>query len=68
MKFPGSHILSMAQFERADIEQVFAVADRMEPYAHRRRITNVLDGAILGSMVTEGQANRLGKALAPILG
>ena len=53
MKFPGSHILSMAQFERSHIEQVFAVADQMEPYAHRRRITKVLDGAILGSMFFE---------------
>ena len=53
MKFPGSHVLSIGQFERGDIEKVFAVADRMEPYAHRRRITRVLEGAILGSMFFE---------------
>lgn len=53
MKFPGCHILSIEQFERGDIEKLFAVADRMEPYAHRRRITKVLDGAILGSMFFE---------------
>lgn len=53
MKFPGSHVLSISQFERADIEKLFAVADRMAPYAHRRRITKVLDGAILGSMFFE---------------
>ncbi|MFT3929800.1 MAG: aspartate carbamoyltransferase [Spongiibacteraceae bacterium] len=53
MKFPGSHVLSISQFERSDIEKIFAVADRMEPYAHRRRITKVLDGAILGSMFFE---------------
>ncbi len=53
MKFPGSHVLSIGQFERGDIERIFAVADRMEPYAHRRRITRVLDGAILGSMFFE---------------
>lgn len=53
MKFPGSHVLSISQFERVDIEKIFAVADRMEPYAHRRRITKVLDGAILGSMFFE---------------
>ncbi|HET8711654.1 MAG TPA: aspartate carbamoyltransferase, partial [Spongiibacteraceae bacterium] len=34
-------------------EKLFAVADRMEPYAHRRRMTKVLDGAILGSMFFE---------------
>ena len=53
MKFPGTHILSIGQFERADIDTIFAVADRMAPYAHRRRITRVLDGAILGSMFFE---------------
>lgn len=53
MKFPGSHILSIAQFERADIETIFRVADRMGPYAHRRRVTKVLDGAILGNMFFE---------------
>ena len=30
MQFAGSHILSVDQFERADIERVFEVADRME--------------------------------------
>jgi len=53
MQFAGSHILSVDQFERADIERVFEVADRMEPYAHRRRITRVLAGAILGNMFFE---------------
>lgn len=53
MQFAGSHILSIAQFERPDVEQLFAVADRMQPYAHRRRATRVLDGAILGAMFFE---------------
>lgn len=53
MQFAGSHVLSVGQFERGDIEQLFAVADRMEPYARRQRITRVLDGAILGSMFFE---------------
>ncbi|MFT7286838.1 MAG: aspartate carbamoyltransferase catalytic subunit [Halieaceae bacterium] len=53
MKFAGSHILSVTQFERPDVESIFAVADRMEPYARRRRVTKVLDGAILGSMFFE---------------
>ena len=50
MQFAGSHILSISQFERADVEQLFTVADAMRPYAHRERRTRVLDGAILGSM------------------
>lgn len=53
MQFSGSHILSVQQFERADVERIFSVADDMMPYAQRRRITKVLDGAILGSMFFE---------------
>ena len=53
MEFVGSHILSVDQFDRADIEQIFAVADDMEPYAHRTRITRVLQGAILSNMFFE---------------
>ncbi len=53
MHFAGSHILSVQQFEKEDVERIFTVADRMAPYAHRRRVTNVLDGAILGSMFFE---------------
>ncbi len=53
MRFAGSHILSIDQFERADVERIFAVADGMQPYAKRRRVTRVLDGAILGSMFFE---------------
>lgn len=53
MNFRGSHVLSISQFDRDAIERVFAVADRMEPYAQRRRITRVLDGAILGNMFFE---------------
>jgi aspartate carbamoyltransferase catalytic subunit len=53
VQFAGAHILSIEQFERGDIERVFAVADRMEPYAQRNKLTKVLDGAILGSMFFE---------------
>jgi len=51
--FTGSHVLSIGQFERADIERIFEVADNMVPYAQRKRVTKVLDGAILGSMFFE---------------
>ena len=53
MEFTGSHILSIGQFERLDIERVFQVADTMEPFAQRRRVTRVLEGAILGNMFFE---------------
>lgn len=53
MHFPGAHILSVKQFERSDVERIFDVADTMRPYAHRERVTKVLDGAILGNMFFE---------------
>ncbi|HEY7776367.1 MAG TPA: aspartate carbamoyltransferase [Kineobactrum sp.] len=53
MQFAGSHILSIAPFERPDVEYLFTIADRMEPYAQRHRVTRVLDGAILGAMFFE---------------
>jgi aspartate carbamoyltransferase catalytic subunit len=53
MHFPGAHILSVNQFDRADVERIFEVADSMVPYAHRERMTKVLDGAILGNMFFE---------------
>ncbi|MFP6836264.1 MAG: aspartate carbamoyltransferase [Pseudomonadales bacterium] len=53
MDFVGSHILSVDQFDREDIEHVFRVADDMQPYAKRTRITRVLQGAILSNMFFE---------------
>ena len=53
MNFVGSHILSVDQFVRADIERVFTVADMMRPYALRQKVTRVLEGAILGNMFFE---------------
>tara|TARA_R110000787_G_scaffold98736_2_gene203031 strand:- start:20406 stop:21437 length:1032 start_codon:yes stop_codon:yes gene_type:complete len=53
VNFPGSHILSIQQFEREDITRVFRTADRMEPYAQRAKLTRVLEGAILGNMFFE---------------
>jgi aspartate carbamoyltransferase catalytic subunit len=53
MDFRGAHIISVKQFERADVDKLFSVADKMEPYAHRKKITKILDGAILGNMFFE---------------
>jgi aspartate carbamoyltransferase catalytic subunit len=53
LNFTGAHILSINQFQRRDVERLFAVADRMEPYALRKRVTRVLEGAILGNMFFE---------------
>lgn len=53
MNFKGSHILSVNQFDRDAIQQVFAVADNMRCYAHREKRTNVLQGAIMGNLFFE---------------
>ncbi len=53
MNFTGSHILSVNQFDREAIEQVFNVAHLMQPYAKRQKRTTVLDGAILGNLFFE---------------
>lgn len=53
MNLIGSHILSVSEFERSDIESIFTVADQMQPYADRQRVTRVLEGAILGNMFFE---------------
>ncbi|GGO69132.1 aspartate carbamoyltransferase [Bowmanella pacifica] len=52
-QFKGQHILSVDQFNRDNIQQVFQVADKMRPYAHRQKRTKVLDGAILGNLFFE---------------
>ena len=53
MDFSGSHILSIDKFDRSDIEKLFSVADKLEPYASKEKITRVLEGAILGNMFFE---------------
>lgn len=53
MNFTGAHILSINQFDRGDIQRIFEVADTMEPYALRHKVTRVLEGAILGNMFFE---------------
>ena len=37
MDFRGSHILSIDQFDRSDIEKLFSVADKLEPYASKEK-------------------------------
>lgn len=52
-QFLGQHILSVNQFDRESIRTIFNTADKMEPYAQRRKRTSVLDGAILGNLFFE---------------
>ena len=53
MSFVGQHVLSVGQFDRVQVERIFDVADHMRPYAMRKRITRVLEGAILSNMFFE---------------
>lgn len=53
MQFTGANILSVNQFDADSITQVFTIADKMQPYAHRKKRTRVLDGAILGNLFFE---------------
>ncbi len=53
MNFKSADILSVDQFERADIARIFAVAAEMEVYARRQKITRVLEGAVLGNLFFE---------------
>lgn len=53
MSFKGEHILSVQQFDRETIEQIFQIARNMQPYASRKKRTKVLEGAILGNLFFE---------------
>ncbi|MDR1265844.1 MAG: aspartate carbamoyltransferase [Propionibacteriaceae bacterium] len=49
----GRHLLSVAQFSRSSLAQLFGLADAVEPFTRRRGICTVLDGAMLGSLFFE---------------
>ncbi|MGM0535245.1 MAG: aspartate carbamoyltransferase [Pseudomonadota bacterium] len=47
------HLLSIDSLSRDDIDHLMRVAARMEPIAQRRKITRVLEGAVLGNLFFE---------------
>lgn len=53
MKFQGSHILSVSQFDREAIAKILQVSAQMTPYASRQKRCHVLDGAILSNLFFE---------------
>ena len=59
MDFSGNHILSIDQFDRSDIDKLFSVADKLEPYASKQKITRVLEGAILVNIFLEHSTRTL---------
>lgn len=51
---PGTvHLLSVSQFSREAVEALFSLADVMQPIARRRKVTRVLEGAVLGNLFFE---------------
>jgi len=53
MKFQGSHILSVSQFDRESIGKILDVSAKMAPYAARQKRCYVLEGAILNNLFFE---------------
>ena len=53
MRFSGSHILSVSQFDRESISQILDISKKMMPYALRQKRCHVLDGAILNNLFFE---------------
>ena len=46
-------LLSVDQFTRESVEELFRVADLMQPIARRRKVSRVLEGAVLGNLFFE---------------
>lgn len=53
MLFKGSHVLSIDQFTLGDLQILLSTAEFMEPFARRKKMTRVLDGAVLGNLFFE---------------
>src|SRR4029077_10323166 len=53
MDFKGASILSTSQFSLEDVAKLFQVAEKMEPYAQRKKVTRVLEGAVLANLFFE---------------
>ncbi|EPC00663.1 aspartate carbamoyltransferase [Litchfieldella anticariensis FP35 = DSM 16096] len=47
------HLLSVDSLSRDQVDHLLRVASRMEPIAQRRKITRVLEGAVLGNLFFE---------------
>ncbi|WP_410499241.1 aspartate carbamoyltransferase [Chitinibacter sp. S2-10] len=49
----GKHLLSVTQFDLESVEALMRLAAQMEPIAQRRKVTRVLEGAVLGNLFFE---------------
>ena len=48
-----NHLLSVDQFTRDSVEELFVLADVMQPIARRQKVTRVLEGAVLANLFFE---------------
>lgn len=53
MKFKGQHLLSVNDVNQPLIDELFALAEQMRPYATKQKVNRVLEGAILGNLFFE---------------
>lgn len=53
MNFRSQHLISVKELSLDAVDELFAVAEQMRPYAQRKKITRVLEGAVLGNMFFE---------------
>ncbi|HLS51753.1 MAG TPA: aspartate carbamoyltransferase [Burkholderiaceae bacterium] len=52
--YNGKHqLLSVDQFSRESVEELFRIADLMQPIARRQKVSRVLEGAVLGNLFFE---------------
>jgi len=48
-----SQLLTVDQFSRESVEELFRIADVMQPIARRQKVSRVLEGAVLGNLFFE---------------
>src|SRR5690625_431624 len=48
-----NQLLSVEQFTRDSVEELFSLADIMQPIARRQKVSRVLEGAVLGNLFFE---------------
>ena len=49
----GRHVLSVAQYERAQIDELFDIAEQCLPIARSERVSDVLHGRVLANLFFE---------------
>jgi len=54
MAYQGKpQLLTVDQFSRESVEELFRIADSMQPIARRQKVSRVLEGAVLGNLFFE---------------